>query len=275
MHAPNETPRAAPRARPLAPLPRPWARNPFARPRAPSEPVAGVTLLGTERVNFYAVTEGRAVTLIDCGFFGHLRYLEAWLAATGRRAADVEAVVVTHGHADHLGFAAVFAARGVPVYVPDGDLAQARTTGVRRPPPRLLGRIWRPSCLGLFAEAVADSVFSQPAVEGAVGYADGATLDVPGALRAVHVPGHSAGHCCLLLPGVDAVFTGDALMTRDPMGTATGPLVFAEHPRANGRALASLGRLAGLEHASMLPAHGEPWAFPGALGRAVREARIV
>jgi glyoxylase-like metal-dependent hydrolase (beta-lactamase superfamily II) len=92
------------------PRKRPWARNPFATARLPTEVLPGITLLGSRRINFYALTEGRSVTLVDCGFYGHLRYLEAWLERTGRKLTDIEAVVITHGHADHLGFASIFEA---------------------------------------------------------------------------------------------------------------------------------------------------------------------
>jgi len=256
-------------------MPRARATNPFARPRGPAEVLPGVTLLGSQRINFFAVTEGRSITLVDCGFYGHLRYLDAWLEQTGRRLAEVEAVVITHGHADHLGFAAVLGARGVPVLVPQGDLEKARTTAVRMPPARLRRRLFRPSCLGLLLEAMADSVFSQPPVETAIGYAPGATLDVPGRLRAIAVPGHSVGNACLHHPGLDALFTGDTLMTRDPMGTSTGPLVFAEHPDKDQEAFDNLERLAPYRSAALLPAHREPWARPGATGEAIDAARIV
>lgn len=115
-------------------------------------------------MNFYAVTQGRSITLVDCGFYGHLRYLEAWLEREGRRLTDVEAVVISHGHADHLGFAAVFAELGIPVFVPDGDLAMARTTAVRVPPVRLQRMLWRPSCVQMVLEAAFDGVFTQPPV---------------------------------------------------------------------------------------------------------------
>jgi glyoxylase-like metal-dependent hydrolase (beta-lactamase superfamily II) len=254
---------------------RPWARNPFATARVPTEILPGITLLGSRRVNFYALTEGRGVTLVDCGFYGHLRYLEGWLEQTGRKLTDIEAVVITHGHADHLGFASIFEALGVPVFVPEPDLAFARSTQARLPPVRLRRSLWRPSCLRLVLEATLDGVFTQPPVRAALGYSPSATLDVPGRLQAIHVPGHSAGNCSLYFPAAGAVFSGDSLMTRDPMLGSEGPLVFAEHPAKNQAAFASLSRLRPFADAALLPAHGEPWPERGALGRALGNARIV
>jgi glyoxylase-like metal-dependent hydrolase (beta-lactamase superfamily II) len=212
---------------------------------------------------------------VDCGFFGHLRYLEFWLELTGRRLTDIEAVVITHGHADHLGFASIFESLGVPVFVPEPDLAFARSTRVRRPPVRLQRSLWRPLCLRLVLEATLDGVFTQPPVRAALGYSPSAALDVPGRLQAIHMPGHSAGNCSLYFPAGDAVFSGDSLMTRDPMLGSEGPLVFAEHPAKNQEAFDSLSRLRPFADAALLPAHGEPWPARGSVGRAIDSAKIV
>jgi glyoxylase-like metal-dependent hydrolase (beta-lactamase superfamily II) len=254
---------------------RPWSYNPFAKARTPIRVLPNITLLGSSRINFYALTEGRSITLIDCGFYGHLRYLEAWLAHEGRKLTDVEAVAITHGHADHLGFAAIFGEMGIPVYVPQLDLAFAQTTRVRRPPPRLLRKMWRPSSINIFFEAACDSVFTQPAVENAIGYSPGELLDAPGRLQAIHVPGHSAGNCSLYFPNADVLFAGDSLMTLDPMTGHKGPLVFAEDPKKNEEAFSNLTLLKPFATAALLPAHGEPLTEPGALGRAIEQARIV
>lgn len=249
-------------------------RNPFATARTGREVVDGIWLLGSHRVNFYAIAEGKSVTLVDAGFYGHLRYLNDWLAATGRSVGDVEAIVITHGHADHLGFAGDFDRRGVPVYVHEQDLDMARTTKVRRPPVRMRRNLWRPSALRMLAEGALDSVFTQPPVPGARSFGGDEQLDVPGRLRAVHVPGHSPGNCTLHHPGRDAMFTGDTLMTLDPMFGGEGPIVFSEHPRNDQLCLDNLTLLRPYASAALLPAHGEPDTTRGALGAAIARARI-
>jgi hypothetical protein len=58
------------------------------------------------------------------------------------------------------------------------------------------------------------------------------------------------------------------------MGTAEGPLVFAEHPKHNQLAFDNLALLAAHGSAALLPGHGEPWAFEGAVEKAVAQAVI-
>lgn len=260
-------------AKPLPHLPvRP--SNHFATARTPQPILAGITLLGSQRVNFFALSEGRSVTLIDCGFRGHWRYLRAWLAETGRSVSDIEAIVLTHGHADHIGFAQDLAALGVPVYLHQADHAFATHPNVVRPPARLWRRLWQPRALSLFAEAVLDGVLTQPPLVAPRLFGDRDVLDVPGRLRVVQVPGHNAGSCALFHPSSGALFSGDALMTLDPMFGTKGAVVFAEDDRNDAEALAGLTALAQHRDALLLPAHGEPWLEVGSVGRALDQAVI-
>jgi glyoxylase-like metal-dependent hydrolase (beta-lactamase superfamily II) len=101
-------------------------------------------------------------------------------------------------------------------------------------------------------------------------FADGATLDVPGAPRVIHLPGHSAGSVALHLPGLDALFAGDALITLRVTTGQVGPQL-SPFTADEAQALASLDRLEGLEARWVLPGHGEPWT--GGLAEALRRIR--
>ena len=83
--------------------------------------------LGEEIVCCYLVEEAGAVTLIDAGVPAYYADLTAELAAMGRTIEDVRALVLTHGHDDHIGFAErLRAEHDVPVSIHELDLALAR-----------------------------------------------------------------------------------------------------------------------------------------------------
>src|SRR5436309_1933782 len=60
---------------------------------------------GNSMINAYLAEEGGEVTLIDAGLPGYYKDLDSELAAMGRAPGDVRALVLTHGHSDHVGFA--------------------------------------------------------------------------------------------------------------------------------------------------------------------------
>jgi len=78
-------------------------------------------------INAYLVEESGQVTIVDAGVPGLYRELDAELAAMGRTPADVRALVLTHGHSDHIGFAErLRRERHVAVSVHEADAALAR-----------------------------------------------------------------------------------------------------------------------------------------------------
>ncbi len=104
-------------------------------------------------------------------------------------------------------------------------------------------------------------------------FGDGELIDVPGRPRVLHVPGHTAGCCAILLEDRRAVMTGDALSTRNPLTGRVGPQIAPDglnHDSA--QALRSLDVLASLEVDLLLPGHGDPWTDGAA--EAVRLAKL-
>src|SRR4249920_1668367 len=78
-------------------------------------------------INAYVIEEANEVTLVDAGVAGLYRDLPKELASMGRTIDDVRALVLTHGHSDHIGFAErLRAERHVPVSVHEADAALAR-----------------------------------------------------------------------------------------------------------------------------------------------------
>jgi glyoxylase-like metal-dependent hydrolase (beta-lactamase superfamily II) len=237
------------------------------------EVAAGVYRFGDGHVNWYVVDDGGALSVIDGGMPSHWPVLLAWLAHRGQDLGAIEAIVLTHGHPDHLGIIRTLAdATGQPVWVHAADEALAKGHGLRTPPRRLLHNLWRPRVAAMMAGWARAGLFSVPPIIHAAPYLDGQCLDIPGTPQVIHTPGHSRGSSCLVLAGRDAVLTGDALVTADIVTARRGvgimPGRLNDDPH---QALRSLDALTGLRTGTVLPGHGEP--YHDGVDTALREAR--
>ncbi len=243
------------------------------RPETPREVADGVVRFGDGHVNWYAVVDRGALTIVDAGLPAHWDLLSRWLSSAGYRWEQIEAVVLTHGHPDHLGVAERLRQHaGARVHVHDADRALTAGQGPRRPPPRIVRNLWRPRYLAVFAAWARAGLLRVPPVAFVETVADGETLDLPGRLRVVHTPGHTAGSVSLHAPDRAALFTGDALCTLDPFSGLSGMGVPPEGLNADtSQALASLDTLEGLPDGVLLPGHGAPWR--GSMAEAVTQAR--
>ncbi len=225
--------------------------------------------LGEARVSCYLIEDAGEVTLVDAGVPGYYGQLAAELAAMGRSIDDLRAVVLTHGHSDHVGFAErVRDEHGVPVQVHELDAALAR--GEASNPSAGMGERKLGSLLEFLLWGVRRGALRTKPVLEVAAFGSGATLDVPGALRVIHTPGHTPGNTALHAPGLDTLFVGDTLATLAVTSGREGPQIppFSADPD---EALASLAHLEGIEAKWLLPGHGEPWT--GGVSAAVEAAR--
>lgn len=232
----------------------------------------GVRRLGTEWVNWYLIEDGPALTVVDAGLPGHWDRFEETLAGLGRRVEDVAALVLTHNHTDHLGVAATLHARaGARVLVHEADAAIVRGDAKPKPIPGFIASLPHRSFLGYLAHVVRNGGAKRPGTVAAVEtFGDGDTLDVPGRPRVLYTPGHSPGHCALLLEERGVLFSGDALVTLNLRTGARGPTVLPINQDRDD-AVRSLERFDGVEAGALLPGHGDPWT--GGVAEALRQAR--
>ena len=232
--------------------------------------------MGSDMVSWYLLEEGGRLTAVDAGLRGFASTLDADLESIGFTQRDVEAVVLTHSDGDHTGVARALQQAGARVLVHPDDhatLNRPRLKGGDAGPQHFLANAWRPSTLQITAHVLRRAGGPPLAIKGAEDFADGDVLDVPGALRVVHTPGHTPGHCVLLAPGHRVLFAGDQLCTH-PVLTGDGgpqlmPRFFNVDHDATHEALARVEPLDG-EADLVCVGHGAP--FDG-VAKAVASAR--
>lgn len=221
----------------------------------------GVHRINDSYVNWYLIEEGHELTVIDAGLTDSWDTLHVVLRQLGRAPEDIKAIVLTHAHFDHVGFAERARQRyGIPVWAHVSEVSQTRhPLRYQHERSRLL-YLWRPSVLEVIGSFVAWGALWTQAIGEVKTFRDGDTLDVPGSPEVVFTPGHTLGHCSFHLPQRDVLLSGDALVTYEPYTNQHALRLVARAATANSRqAMLSLERLARTGATLVLPGHGEPW----------------
>ncbi|MGI8559541.1 MAG: MBL fold metallo-hydrolase [Solirubrobacteraceae bacterium] len=250
------------------------------------------------RVNTYLL-EGDPLTLIDAGPNSGkaLDELEQALALRGKRIEDIELLVLTHQHIDHIGLAGVIARRSgahvaaldalAPPLASYGEWAERddRFASV------VMHRHGIPADVVQALRAVSASFRAWgSSVQIDRPLSDGDVLDVPGRqLRVLHRPGHSPSDTVLYDERRGLLFGGDhliALISSNPLisrplealGEPDEDPSAADHgrrPQALVSYLDSLRATRSMPLALVLPGHGEPIEDHAALidGRLEMHAR--
>jgi glyoxylase-like metal-dependent hydrolase (beta-lactamase superfamily II) len=235
--------------------------------------VEGVHRVEDSYVNWFIVEDGGRLTIVDSGTPAGWHLLHKALRELGRQPSDIEALVLTHAHYDHVGFAErLRSTLGVPVWLHRDDVKLSKHPQLfateRLPVVYLKDSGLRKVALS-FAKSRA--FFARPVKEVRT-YSGEGPLDVPGRPHVVFTPGHTKGHCSLHFPERDLLIAGDAIVTFDPYTGNTGPRLVAKGATNDtAQALASLDKIERLEAGVVEVGHGE--TFRGGAAEAARLAR--
>lgn len=233
----------------------------------------GIHRIEDAHTNWYLVEDAGRLTVVDTGLPRSWSALDAALREIGRSPGDVDAVVLTHAHFDHMGFARRAQRElGVPLWT-HGDEQRLVANPWRYDHERSrLPYLRHPEFLKIFGEMTAMGALWVKGSQSARNYGSHDQLDVPGRPKVIFTPGHTHGHCSLLFADRGAVVVGDAFVMLDPYTGRTGPCIVAGAATADSaRALTSLDALSVLDADIALPGHGPSWK--GGMSEAAERAK--
>lgn len=191
--------------------------------------------------------EADRLTLIDAGMVGSRLMLERYLRRIGRRLDELERIICTHGHPDHIGGVGELVRErdDVSVLIHADDLA-----GLQRPLREAMATAEsHGERRGRIIQYLTRTPADPTTVEG------DELLPILGGLRVVHTPGHTPGSICLYLEGPRVLFTGDVLQV--VRGRLTYASAFFSHDHAGARG--SVERLAALDVETIALSHYPAW----------------
>jgi len=178
--------------------------------------------------NAYLI-DGPARILIDPGHTRHFDHVQSGLAALNLTIAEIDLVICTHSHGDHLEAAQYFTR--LPALFALHEVDWELVAGAKQ-------HAVRPHGTGT-GELAPDFFLKE------------GELKVKGlGLEIIHCPGHSPGSISVYWPEQKAIFTGD-LVFKDGVGRT-------DLPRGDGQGLKeSIKRVSALDIDVMLPGHGD------------------
>lgn len=210
---------------------------------APEEIVPGVYGINLGFVNTFVLADD-TLTLVDTGLERSRDKIAAALSELGR---SVENIALTHHHPDHMGSLSKLVTPGMKVFAHPLDSDVIR--GDRKAPGPAVGGV-RKAVITVLRPLLGGSP-PRGRVDQEVTEDD----EIPGTggLKAVHTPGHTAGHVSYLHPSRRLLFVGDAAGNRG--GRLGLPQPFFTEDM--GQARKTLSKIAALDFDTAVFGHGE------------------
>ncbi len=208
-------------------------------------PVRTPTLPPATHTNTFLVGTGQAVLVEPATpYQDEQDVMVEWIESARARGVEPIAILATHHHPDHVGGAAALCERlGLPLW--GHSMTAQRLSGIVE-----LDRLLE----------------------------DGERIELGGptetALTAIHTPGHAPGHLCFVDEASGIMIAGD-------MVASVGTIIVEPTDGDMNLYLESLQRMASLEPAALLPAHGELISDPKAIlsfyiaHRLMREGKVL
>ncbi len=197
--------------------------------------------------NAFLIDGDDGLTLVDVGSDKAVESLLSAIAESGRNPEDLNRIVLTHAHPDHVqGAPALRERTGTRILIHAADAAwlsggRVPTGGRSSPAARRFDQLpaahWTP--------------FKPDAT-----LEDGELIAGSGGLRVIHTPGHSPGHIALLHESTRTVLVGDAVFHTGKLGY--GPATFAADPAARSSGAARIP----LDVTAVGFGHGAPLSGP-------------
>jgi hydroxyacylglutathione hydrolase len=157
-----------------------------------------VPFAGSARFVYAYLIYGKQICLVDSGTSSAKEMIFHYIQNTGRDPKEINLLVQTHSHADHIGLSAeIKKISGCKVAAHGAEKAWIEDIELQ----------FRERPTATFRSYVQDSVGVDLVVKG------GDTLDLGGGLdlEVIHTPGHSSGSVSFLFSEDGALFSGDAI----------------------------------------------------------------